>query len=336
MTDRTIQIHCDKQHREPLEKIAKDNKAIGYWYNETSKNWIHYHVMIETYQTQDMLDAVQKHFDDDSDFHLMILPVEAYLPPPKAADDEKEAKEKERRQANASILREELENDMTKNATLDRNYVLMVTFSTLVASIGMIEDNVAVIVGAMVIAPFLGPNLALTFASAMGNKVLAWRAARCLLIGSAVALLCGLATGQFWPIDEIPQELAMRAQVDYSAIVLALAAGAAAVLSLTKGISSALVGVMVAAALVPPLAAAGVFFGHGHFTEGLAAMVLLAVNIVCINLSGLGVFIVRGIGPRTWYEKREAKKSVYIYAGVWGGALLALIAGITGMNLLGN
>ena len=335
MTDRVIQIHCDARHRESLEEISEKNNAITFWYTETSKEWIHFHILVETFQTQPMLDAIQQYFGQNETYHLLILAVEAYLPRPKEAEDKKEAKAKERQQANASILREELENDMVKNATFDRNFLLLIIFSTLVASIGMLENNVAVLVGAMVIAPFLAPNLALTFASAMGNRVLAWRAVRCLLLGSGVAFICGMAMGQFWPIDEIPYELAMRAEVDYSAVVLALAAGAAAVLSLTKGISSAMVGVMVAAALLPPLAASGVFLGHGQVGNALNALLLLAVNIVCINLSGLLVFIARGIGPRTWYERREAKKSVYIYAAGWGAALVALIGTITGLNLLG-
>lgn len=334
MTDRIIQIHCGAKDKDALRDVVDSHDVIASWYNNVNDDRVHFHILLETFQTQKMLDDIQEKMNGEDDFHLLILPVEAYMPRPKEAEDEDEAKKKEREKAKASIVREELENDMVGNASFDRNYILLVIFSTLVASIGMLENNIAVLIGAMVIAPFLAPNLALTFASTMGNTTLAYRAARTLLFGSVIAFVCGAGAGQFWPIEDLPPELKLRSKVDYSSIILALAAGASAVLSLTKGISSILVGVMVAAALLPPLAAAGVFLGHGHYQDAGNAMVLLAVNIVCINLSGLLTFILRGVGPRTWYEKREAKKSVYIYAASWGTALLFLIAAIYGLNIV--
>jgi uncharacterized hydrophobic protein (TIGR00341 family) len=336
MSNRIIQLHTESRHREDLESLASEHEAIACWASETAHDNLHFHILLEEYQTQDMLDQVQKYFGQNTDYHLLILPVEAYMPRDKKKQDSSKdsEKEKERRRAKANIVREELEEEMRKNAAFDRNYVLMVVFATMVAAIGMLENNVAVLVGAMVIAPFLGPNLALTFASAMGQKDLIFKALHTLGLGSLIAFGCGVLSGQFWPIEEVPYELQMRAQVDYSSIVLALAAGAAAVLSISRGISSALVGVMVAAALLPPLAASGVFLGHGQISNALSALMLLAINVVCINLAGLGVFITRGVGPRTWYERREAKKSVYLFAAIWAGGLLALLAVIVTLDVL--
>jgi uncharacterized membrane protein len=110
--------------------------------------------------------------------------------------------------------------------------------------------------------------------------------------------------------------------------VLALASGAAAVLSQITGLSSALVGVMVAVALLPHAATLGMMLGSGNLSAAIGAALLLAVNIVCINLSAKLMFLFKGVRPRTWLEKSRARQSVTIYTTFWILSLLILIAAI--------
>ncbi|NIV31321.1 MAG: DUF389 domain-containing protein, partial [Anaerolineae bacterium] len=86
-----------------------------------------------------------------------------------------------------AISREELYNRVEKNARLDRTYLLLVALSTVVVAIGLVEDNVAVVIGAMVIAPLLGPNIALALSAALGDKTLMGQALRTNLSGMTVA-----------------------------------------------------------------------------------------------------------------------------------------------------
>ena len=129
--------------------------------------------------------------------------------------------------------------------------------STIVAAIGLLEDNVAVVIGAMVIAPLLGPNIALSFATSLGEGKLLWSALKSNVIGMFVALILSVLIGLLWPLNFDSHELMARTDVGMDGIVLALVSGAAAVLSLTSGLSSALVGVMVAVAILPPTATLG-------------------------------------------------------------------------------
>jgi uncharacterized membrane protein len=57
--------------------------------------------------------------------------------------------------------------------------------------------------------------------------------------------------------------------------------------------------------------------GSGNFTLAAGAGLLLAINVVCVNLSSNLVFLVKGISPRSWMEKQKAKKSMIIYVGGW-------------------
>nr|MBS0020561.1 DUF389 domain-containing protein [Gammaproteobacteria bacterium] len=116
------------------------------------------------------------------------------------------------------------------------------------------------------------------------------------------------------------------AQLD--SVALALASGAAAVLSLTTGLPSVLVGVMVAVALLPPAATLGLMLGRGQPDLATGAALLLAVNIVCLNLASKIVFLVRGIRPRTWWEKAQAKRAMTIYLVVWVVTLFVLVLAI--------
>jgi uncharacterized membrane protein len=117
-------------------------------------------------------------------------------------------------------------------------------------------------------------------------------------------------------------------------LALALASGAAAALSLTSGLPSVLVGVMVAVALLPPAATVGLTLGHGETEHALGAALLLAANIVSVNLAAKLVFLVKGIRPRTWAEKAKAKRAMTIYIMVWVVTLVLLSAVILGRSQL--
>ena len=112
-------------------------------------------------------------------------------------------------------------------------------------------------------------------------------------------------------------EMMNRTNVGFASIVLALASGAAAVLSLTMGVSSALVGVMVAVALMPPAVTLGVTLGAQEFGLAYGSALLLATNVVCVNLAAQSIFRLKGIKPRTWYEEKKAKKASMINGSVW-------------------
>jgi uncharacterized hydrophobic protein (TIGR00271 family) len=139
---------------------------------------------------------------------------------------------------------------------------------------------VYVIIGAMVIAPLLGPNVALSFATTLGDADLSRRALRANAIGlaSAIALpiIMGLLLSSFPEIIEpditpdLP-EIESRTRVGLQDVIIALVAGAAGGFAFTTGISTALVGVIIAVALLPPLASLGLLMGAGFFTEALGS-----------------------------------------------------------------
>lgn len=264
----------------------------------------------------------------------MILPVEATLPhielePEPETIDVPEQPPPEEKQPER-ISRQELYEGIKDAARCSRIYLAMVVLSTIVAAIGLQHNSVAIIIGAMVITPLLAPNVALAFGTTLGDLSLLWRALLTALAGIAMAMVLSVIIGVLLRVDPTLPEVASRTRVGLGDITLALASGCAGALALTTGVSTALVGVAVAVALLPPLVAFGLLLGGGQPALALGALSLFLVNLICVNLAGVITFLVQGIRPATWWENDRAAKATRIAIALWGTLLAALI----GMILL--
>ncbi len=275
-------------------------------------------MLVSDDKLQTILDALQNLLGAQPTAHIVVLPVDMSLPKP----DEEERKQEDA----ATEAREALYEGVEKGVRLDLNFVVLVILSSVVAAIGLITNNVAVVIGAMVIAPLLGPNLALSLGTALGDLSLIRKSVQTLVAGMLLAVAVPAGLGMFWPADMGSHELMLRTEVGLDSAVLALASGAAAALSLTTGLSSMLVGVMVAVALLPPAAALGLMLGYGDTGLATGAGLLLMVNVVCVNLASKIVFDIKGIRPRGWREKEKAKRAKVVYVLGWLATLLLLIA----------
>ncbi|HAV64466.1 MAG TPA: hypothetical protein DCY13_19120, partial [Verrucomicrobiales bacterium] len=111
-----------------------------------------------------------------------------------------------------------------------------------------------------------------------------------------------------------------------SDVLLALASGVAAALAITSQVPSALIGVMVALALMPPLVVFGLMLATGQFHAALGALLLLATNVICVNLTGVLTFRLLGIFPRNWWEAERARRATRRALTTWLALMTILIA----------
>ena len=316
---RIIEVITDQGHVDTLRGIAAQQEIIDIWVGHNDEDGrCSTRLLVRPEKQQAVIDALQSLLSTADNTRLLVLPVEATLP---RLEEENLEEEK---QNTVTRSREELYQKIVTGAKLDSNFMYMVIMSTIVAAIGLLEDNVAVVIGAMVIAPLLGPNMALAFATTLGEGKLLWLALKANIAGLFTALALSILIGFIWPLNFDSHELMIRTDVGMDGIVLALVSGAAAVLALTAGLSNSLVGVMVAVAILPPTATVGLMLGSGHYQYALGAALLLAVNIVCVNLSSNITFLLKGIKPRTWYEKKKAKQSKIVLILFWFVVLIVL------------
>lgn len=283
-------------------------------------------IVIEKGQGQPLLDALQSLFSTSEDWRVVVMPVEATLPRQDISKDEAEPSNAAKAQSKTTTLREELYQKVSSDSRLNWDFIILTVLSSIVAAIGLNEDSVAIVIAAMVIAPLLGPILAFALATALGDLSLMKQATKTASTGMAIGFLFALALTSFLPVNVDSLELISRTIIGPEIIALALASGAAAALSLSTGISSALVGVMVAVALLPPSVASALFLGAGEPEKAAGAALLLALNVVCAILSAQLVFVFKGVRPRTWLSQQKASRAVKINAALWAMLLIALAA----------
>lgn len=315
-----VEVISSSGNADTISAIAGELNAVHSYCEPPNEQGIQVsRLLVTDDRLQETLDALQKVIGSQDGARLHVLAVEVALPAPPTVERSKED--------SAMAAREAMHASAEKSARLDLNYAVLVGLSTIVASIGLVEDNLAVLIGAMVIAPLLGPNLAFGLATALGDFNLMKKSLLTLAAGIVLAQGIAVVLGVLWPFPVTSTELLSRTDVGMDSVILALASGAAAALSLTTGLPAVLVGVMVAVALLPPAAACGLLIGHGQFGLAAGAGLLLTVNVVCVNLACKVVFWLKGIAPRTWWEQKAAKRAMWTYIVVWI-VTLALLAAV--------
>ena len=330
MALRMLEIYLAGGGGDWVEDILRDVAVLGVWEQVSSDDLTTVKVLLRVEETEAVLDALKKHFGTSGGFRVVLLPVEATLPRPEAPetpDPEPAPQDAERPRIEGSrISREELYAALSETTNVSWVYVTFIVLSTIVAAIGLAQDNVAVIIGAMVIAPLLGPNVSLALATTLGDVDLARRSLRANLTGVLIALGISVLVGVLFTIDTSLAEIRNRTFVGPADILLALAAGGAGALAFTTGVAASLIGVMVAVALLPPLVTAGLMVGSAHPRLAFGAFMLLAANVICLNLSGVLTFLLQRVRPGTWWEADKARRATRRAIVVWA-LLLLLLAG---------
>jgi uncharacterized hydrophobic protein (TIGR00341 family) len=319
-----IEISAPDSAQTEIKEVASENNALDYWYSAKNKDGRRTgRILITLEHQQKLMDDLQKIMHKYENWRIVVIPAESTIPKQEETVDKDGAKNG--KYSSQTISREALYNQMEKGARLDSNFILLTLLSAIVCSIGLIKDNVSVVIGAMVIAPLLGPNLALAFGTALGDSQLISKALKTNISGLTITLCIAIIIGLIFPVSVNSVELMSRTDVGYDSLALALAAGAAAVLSITTGLSGALVGVMVAVALMPPALAAGLFAGQNMMPQAYGAALLLGANIICVAIASQTVFLFKGIKPRTWYRQQKSKQSVKLNLILWSILLVAVI-----------
>ncbi len=325
MALRIVEVILPQAEADIMRDLVDVASRGGPWQQPLEGGLVCVRLLFEAEDSGEFVDEMQRRFCNVKGFHLLILPVSAALPRPK--EDEKPPRRYGSR--HGGLTREELYDEGLSMAKPGKVFYATVLLSTIVVAIGLLKGNAAVIIGAMVIAPLLGPNVALALATTLADGPLIRRSLRSNATGIALALGVTVVLGFFFRHIAFSPEIVSRAEPpDISDVLLALAAGSAGALALTTGVASALVGVMVAVALLPPTAVLGLALGRGALYAAGQATLLLSVNLIAVNLAATATFLAQGIRPRTWWRADRARRSSLIALTI-GCLLLAALLALT-------
>jgi uncharacterized hydrophobic protein (TIGR00341 family) len=332
MALRLIEFVLKEEDGEPLKELIKDCKVVEHRQIHLQDGEILVRILLDAERNEAVLDLIEKKYLGLNGNRLVILPVEATLPREvleevvKADDLDPELKPLER------IAREELYEDIKSAARCSRVYLMMALLSTVVAAVGLQQNSVVIIIGAMVMAPSIGPSMALSLAVTLGDLSLLRKAYLTGLAGIGIVIVLSVFLGTMMELDPTLFEVESRTRVGLGDVAVAIASGCAGALSFTTGVSAVLIGVMVAVALLPPLVNFGMLLGNGQITLAMGALSLFLMNIVCVNLSGVITFLVQGIQPTTWWEKARAKKAIHNAILLWIIFLFILVGTVWVLN----
>jgi uncharacterized hydrophobic protein (TIGR00341 family) len=299
--------------------------VLGHWTYAIDEGQRVDRVLLEVEETEAFLDWVDGAVP--TEYRVVLQSVEATLPQPEPDEEADEPEsEGEEEVSVGRIGRAELYAYARDATDVSGPFVALVALSTVVAAGGLLRDQTAVVIGAMMIAPLIGPNLALALGTTLGDLSLLGQALRANALGAGLGLVGALGLGWMLPVDPATGEVAARTVIGLADVALAGAAGAAGVLSVTRDQATGLVGVMVAVALLPPLVAFGLLLGDGHLAAALQAGLLSVTNVVALNLAAVCTFLALGVRPRDWRDLEQARTSVRVALALWGGALALLVA----------
>ncbi|SFB81057.1 TIGR00341 family protein [Halobiforma haloterrestris] len=217
------------------------------------------------------------------------------------------------------ISRQELQAEADELTPTFGVYTIMTIISAVVATAGLLLDSPAVVVGSMVIAPLIGPALGASVGSVIDDEELFTESVLYQIVGVVLAIAAAAAFAWLVKTTNIVPpgldiasvgEISERLAPDLLSLAIALGAGIAGIISIATGTSVALVGVMIAAALIPPAAAAGIAIAWGQPSAAIGSTVLVSVNVLSVNLAGLVTLWYVGYRPDDLFSLGETEQRV--------------------------
>ncbi|WP_158055378.1 TIGR00341 family protein [Halorussus halophilus] len=323
---RLVQVLIPKGKRTSVV-AALDEEEIDYViFEETGRG--DFEAMVQFPVPPSGVEPVLEHLREagvSEDAYTIVLPTETVISRRLAALQE--------RYSGLRISREELLARAEDLSPATSTYVAFLVLSTVIATTGLLLDSAATIIGAMVVAPLMGPAITASVGTIVDERDLVARGVTLqvggLLLAIAVGALLGLLVKESFlvppglDIRTIPQ-VTERTSPNFLSLFLALGSGVAGALSIVRNAGSALVGVAIAVALIPPAATSGLGIAWGYPGVAIAAAVLVLVNLLAINLSALLLFWLSGYRPTTLAATDRARRAVRARAAVFVVALLVL------------
>lgn len=310
MSIQLIEVYTPEFYIEDLKDSLSNYPIIYDWItNETEGNDTLLKVFVKTEHTEEVLNYLESISNKHNDFHVFLYPVKTYIPDLNEWMRTTNKKEVKKEKEFIRVSRHELYTVVLASSKTSFSYLWFIILSAIVAIVGIVKNSPAIVIGAMVIAPLIGPFVASAFACVLGDYKLLIRSFLTSLYGLALPLFFAALFGFTFPLPVNSTEFLSRTNIIFIDILAALASGAAGAISFVKQMHGTLVGVMVSIALLPPTIVFGMHVGATQWQEAFTPLLLLLLNINAIIFSAIIVFWVCGIQPAKWEEIKMANIS---------------------------
>ncbi|MCC0176434.1 TIGR00341 family protein [Waterburya agarophytonicola K14] len=195
------------------------------------------------------------------------------------------------------------------------SFHFMLVLSAIISTLGLLANSVAIIIGAMIIAPLMGPIIGMAYSVAMGNRKLLRRSSLTLFKGIILTIVASWLTASIIGLETVESEILSRTNPTLIDFGIAMAAGLAGAFTQTRrSIADAIPGVAIAVALVPPLSVIGIGLGLGEQEIAVGAFLLFLTNLICIIFFGSLVFLFQSYGNLNRAKKGLAMSTAVMFA----------------------
>lgn len=209
-----------------------------------------------------------------------------------------------------------------EDCLMSERYLFMTAMSAGIAVLGLLLSSPAVVIGAMLLSPLMGPIMGLGFALAIGDYHWLRQSARSLAWGTVMAVGLTGALVYLSPIQTITPEIAARTQPNLFDLFVALFSALAGAYAMIRGREGTIVGVAIATALMPPLATVGFGLATWNWTVFSGALLLYVTNLITIALTAWGM--ARLYGFVTTLSQRQSQFQNFVIIGVFIGLIVPL------------
>ncbi|OHA06156.1 MAG: TIGR00341 family protein [Candidatus Sungbacteria bacterium RIFCSPLOWO2_01_FULL_47_10] len=189
-------------------------------------------------------------------------------------------------------------------------FFIMLVVSAIIAAIGLILNNASIVIGSMLVAPFLSPVLSLSMGIVLADFELIKRSIVIISKATGISIFVAAIFAMFIFVPRgYNSEILSRALPSLPYLYIAIAAGVAAAFSVAKPyIAEFIVGVAVSVALLPPLAVSGIGISEFDAIVALGAFQLYVVNLIGIIFAGVVIFSLMGFYP----VRKQAEKAIKV------------------------
>jgi len=213
----------------------------------------------------------------------------------------------------------ELIQQLRQGSRWDANFVVMLGLASAIASLGLIQNSAAVVIGSMLLAPLMTPMIGVGMALVLANSGMIRLCLRSIVLGIVLTIAVGFMLGLLVPSGStLSPEIEARGAPNLLDLLIALFAAIAASFALTRpGIVGAVAGVAIATALVPPACAVGISLAHGARLNAFGAFLLFLTNFTAIVFAAVGTFRAMGVSAaRSMRRRRRAARLAITLLGV--------------------
>ncbi|WP_017444556.1 TIGR00341 family protein [Gayadomonas joobiniege] len=198
----------------------------------------------------------------------------------------------------------ELYQSLRENALASGNFLTLMALSTMLATVGLFANSAPVIIGAMILAPLMGPIISLAMGTVRQDQTLLTQSSKTLFLGLVLALFSGSLTALAIPLDSMTHEMAARISPNLLDLGVAIISGVAAAYANSRiEIAKSLAGVAIAVALVPPLATTAIALAWLDLDMLAGSFLLFLTNLSGIVLAAAITFSWLGFSPFKMAQK---------------------------------